>query len=303
MRFCVVGNCQAEPLGRVMQALWPGSVYVTTPPVHAYRESDCAQVERALRTSHIVFSQLVGDSFGHELLRTSSIRATARATVTWPSLFFDGYAREYGYVRDAAYGNFRGTLGDYHSEKLLCAFFAGWSVARTIEYVEQDSDLNRRLYAGGAEASLASLRAREAEADVRSADLIASMMRFDRVWYTVNHPSIKFLVAFARRLLDHIGEPAHHAPEPWLLADHDLLNVYWPSNPVIFGEGFGFDEPKVFKGEHIVAHDTPRGYKPAGPRFYTTAELVELTFAFYEHNREPLLAHAKVRAGLERFGS
>jgi hypothetical protein len=302
LRICVIGNCQIAPLRLLLKALHGNVETYNLPAVHTMSERQERAVCDAVTAADWVFGQAVSDEFHVEFVRTSVLRSKCHAKlIVWPNVYFSGYAPEFSTLRDQEYHNFTGPLLDYHSDKIIVAFFRGLSLSRTVDLISHESALDAAWYGNAVDLSLDALRRREKDCDVSISDFLSENYVTSRLFYIMNHPAIMVLQELACRLLRLAGAPALDQVPNLMFSDLELVSAMHPENPFIRRQQqLQFPAIRHYRGVDLVNDSSKLGVTPNGARIYVADELVQETFRLYERHRSRLLNHGRVKELLSR---
>jgi hypothetical protein len=302
MKITVIGNCQIGPLRRILEVMLKDATLPTLPAVHTIQPGHNAILEDAFSGSDFIIGQQVFDTYPVESVRTSKLRDRfGDKLITWPNLYFSGYAPEYGVIHNAEYLNFRGPLYDYHSEKILLSFLNGKTAKETLQLIENPSDLDSAWYGTAIQYGLKVLRDREETSDIVISDYIEKNFKTSRLFYVMNHPSVHLLIELAVRILDHIGIKPIRRAFGWMLADFELSYTLYPENPFIRDHWkLEFPPTPYARGGKMVPASNTLGVTTGTPALFSPAELVEEFFNFYAPHEAALRATPRVKALLDR---
>lgn len=212
-KVLVLGNCQARPLAMLLERF---AGFETLDPVilHLAKDTDQAAHEAAMAEADLILAQRTDDGFGVAHLRSSHIRQTqGDRCVVWPNIFYAGQQPYLRYLNHRPRGRIGSPLGDYHDLRILRDWFRD----------RQGADFAAEITAPGfaetqTEKSLLSLRQREMNCDVTSADIVTELQNDRPLFFTFNHPNLWLLARLAERILAHIGRPVEidieGVPEP-----------------------------------------------------------------------------------------
>jgi len=206
-KICFIGNCQAQALQSLCAHLRVDAEVLPLPAVFNVQEFDTNEIYDKIERADFIFNQRVSDDYQIERVRPKEVRSRfAGKSYSWPNIYFDGYFPGIGYIythgRDGG-GKLTGPLGDYHFLPLLHA----WSVGTGVDTAKN------MLLAGSlpgmsatpVEDSLSQLRARERGLDIIVSDFISARFRYERLQYSMNHPSNTLLLLTLQRLLETVG--------------------------------------------------------------------------------------------------
>jgi len=234
--WLVVGNCQAEALRLVLDAV-PQRPYRTVrmPPVHELESSDLPHLGRVLAETDVLLSQPIRANYRGLPIGTTDLTEalpSAATAIRWPVLRYAGLYPFQVIVRDPADRAATPPAVPYHDLRTLVAARDGlgpgddWDVEVSAEQIR----------AVGA-ASLAELAQRENRTcDVGVSDAIAAYGA--AAAHTINHPGNPVLVELANRILELSGLSARAMDPPRTL----LSSVYAPLEHRVIS-ALGLDAP------------------------------------------------------------
>ncbi|MGK2876971.1 MAG: WcbI family polysaccharide biosynthesis putative acetyltransferase [Solirubrobacterales bacterium] len=206
----VLGNCQAEPLGRMLQsdpAFAEEFQFVETPPVHAIRPGYIAPFLKLLERADVILTQSVRDDYRGLPIGTNQLLRNVREgaqVITYPVLYYEGlypfqvYLRHSGDISEVA------PLTRYADVRTISFAARGLTDNQAVEEFKSfrptpDSILSVH------ETSIAQLNARESELDIRVATELADWKYPSPSFFTVNHPSNHVILAVARQVRAQLG--------------------------------------------------------------------------------------------------
>lgn len=207
------GNCQAEPLRRLLRD--SGSFpfrSITIPPVHLISKSEVAKLKALIpRTALFVHQEIRNNYRGLTADSNSLLDAlppTARS-ISFPVSYFKGFHPFQVYVRDSTGMNIGAPITEYHDLRFIWAAAQKWDLERGYDWIQNfGPDANRIL--AFAESSLNELRTREVNLDVKLSPFIDLSSYKD--FHAVNHPSNRLLAAQADQILELLNAPGLTSP-------------------------------------------------------------------------------------------
>lgn len=217
----VIGNCQAQPLTTILNALQGQIRFLQVPAVHLIRSSEVGKLHRLLERAAVCALQPISNNYrqmplGEEQLSDHLPRSAA--VVRFPSLYYSGLHPYQCYVRGQNGMNIGAPLVGYHD---LRALFAASRTSEMIEALNMVETVeNKAKIAEAARQSIALLRDRESSLDVAISDCIDQSD--GTTFYTMNHPSDYLLLATAKRILAHLEVPA---TKRWQSSETPLLGA------------------------------------------------------------------------------
>ncbi|MDA2893821.1 WcbI family polysaccharide biosynthesis putative acetyltransferase [Mycolicibacterium sp. BiH015] len=198
--WLVVGNCQAEALRQVLDAV-PDRPYRTVrmPPVHEIGRRDLPYLDTLLATSTMLLSQPIRAGYRDLPLGTSQLaeRLSPSATcIRWPVIRYAGLYPFQAIVRHPADRSVVPPVVPYHDLRTVAAARAGLSPTGVWDVDVTDVQLR-----AAAQASRAELERRERrDCDVGISDVLEQCGA--EAAHTINHPGNPVLEALGRRVLD-----------------------------------------------------------------------------------------------------
>lgn len=204
MIITVVGNCQARPFGAILEELHSRFFVKHVVVVHLSGESDRVRAEHAYAESDIIFTQLVASNYQNAHVTTDYIRNLyPNKVVTWPNIFFRGQSLDICYATTQKGTRVVGPLGEYQHKTILTCWRNFRNEDETYDLLMSGEGWAHMLH-HDSQTSLCDLRQREAACDIVVSDLVESLWRDERMFFTFNHPYmfvIKRVVTRALRFL------------------------------------------------------------------------------------------------------
>lgn len=220
--WVVVGNCQAEALRLVLDAV-PDRPYrtVRVPPVHELTATDMPHVHALLGRAAALLAQPIREDYRDLPLGTAQLAGMlppSGRVVRWPVIRYAGLYPFQVIVRHPADRSVNPPAVPYHDLRTVAAAIAGRAPGDP-----WDVEVGPGRFRDNAEASIAALAARERrDTDVAVSDVLAAA-GVDAC-HAINHPGNTVLAALARRILAAMDVTAGVVP-----IEHVLLNsVYVP---------------------------------------------------------------------------
>lgn len=220
--WLVVGNCQAEALRGVLDAV-PDRPYRTArmPPVHELTAADLPHLRSLLAETAVLVSQPIRQNYRDLPIGTDDLaaRLPAAATVTrWPVIRYAGLYPFQVIVRHPADRSVTPPVVPYHDLRTIAAARDGLDPASPWD-VEVSADRFRAV----AEFSRAELARRESrDTDVGVSDVLAA--HGADAAHTINHPGNPVFEDLANRILALHDVSARAQPLPRAL----LSSMYAP---------------------------------------------------------------------------
>jgi hypothetical protein len=235
-------------------------------------DNDLDVLERA----DFIFAQLTSEKFMPDHLATKGLRAAFPGKViAWPNIFYAGQQPFLRYLTHPEGGRMLGPFEAMHDLRL----YRSWLHTGKVE-PEAVLHADPLLVAETARVSLATLRGRDALADVAVADLIDQDPSAVPTFFTFNHPRQVLLAQVARRLLEKAGlgcdwppapprgEPLGRYRVPGIDNVEQMKGDPWPADGTRQARIYGLPELSVaFQG---VYEADPRFRDPARIRFTPT---------------------------------
>lgn len=205
-KYSVYGNCQANPLGNILQTnaefaeSWE---FVPFPkPSFELRQGDWENIEKLLGELDLLITQNVGES--HGIFASSNLANHLKAggkVVRIPNAYFSGYMPEVVYFRAGEPHVTK--FCDYHDANFLAFFMEDPvnAVQKAVDAATDKSQYTQEFVLANAMASINELKRREEECDVTVSDYIEQNWRNDILFYSINHPRTAVLSHMATQIL------------------------------------------------------------------------------------------------------
>ncbi|QJU57623.1 hypothetical protein HL653_07315 [Sphingomonas sp. AP4-R1] len=276
----IIGNCQAQALEAIF-AIHSDWEIRRLPPVFELTDGDRAAIMDACSSSDVIFAQRIRDDYPLEFVRTGELKSAFPNVISWPNIYFSGYFPDIEYIYLDDIGKLVGPLDDYHPMMIYRSYIQGLGVEECLARysLEHFSD----AYPDPIEQSLAELRAREGDTDLKISDFIDNNLSLRKLFYTVNHPSNYLLFEMAKRMAEAMGG----AMEQRSLHPYSLSRVNIPIyTSVRVGYGLGSLAEGSFVGLSRLSLQTPLN-QVTTKVFEGLREVVESFYHFYSST--PLL--------------
>lgn len=230
-KYSVYGNCQANPLGNILQTnaeFADNWEFVPFPkPSFELRQGDWSDIENLLGELDLLITQNVGDS--HGIFSSSNLANHLKAggtVVRIPNAYFSGYMPEVVYFRAGEPHVTK--FCDYHDANFLAFFMEDPvnAVQRAVDAATNKSQYTEEFVLANAKASIDELRRREEECDVIVSDYIEKNWRNDILFYSMNHPKRAVLSHIASNILKHLGQQSVDLKGNYEHLDNTRLPVY-----------------------------------------------------------------------------
>jgi hypothetical protein len=281
-RVALIGNCQANPLPRILKFLAPG-LQVTQFPIHDLTSRFPAKedVFRELARSDLIYSQPFGPGL-HPSVDGLVIRERFRSCFYfYPIVEFNAFHPDCVYIyRRTPRGFAQSPIGDYHSAIAFLGYSLGFTAERTLALF--NAEVFERLgyfrfWQVSEEVFLQQGRAIEFPLE----PIYRSWVRRSPFMHSVNHPRLFVTADIAHALLRQSGLGAPFGPGPGnvesYFPDEALFDPVWPIYPEI-AEAMGLEGAYVFKC----------GSLPSAVRddlFLNLREFVERSFELYREQK------------------
>ncbi|WP_292052412.1 MULTISPECIES: WcbI family polysaccharide biosynthesis putative acetyltransferase [unclassified Brevundimonas] len=285
MKIVFIGNCQAQALTQITHFLGLGAELVIVPPVFDLGSFNTPEIKEKIYSADVVFSQRVNDDYPAEFVRPSVLRQElGDKVVIWPNIYFDGYFPGVRYVYAQSGAKLTGPLSDYHFLQIQKSYAEGASVQEAWEAFTSPR-ASEVLPADPIGDSIANLRHREQDVDVKMSDYIEANAFRTKMFYSMNHPTDEVLLEALRRMVAHAGidlkvpdyDPSLFDGYPYSLNEIDL--------PILPFVQTLYDMPAspigTIVGRELVFDGTIHGAGPE-PQTFTGVELIEAFYKVYE---------------------
>lgn len=268
-KLLVVGNCQARPIGAILER---SGLFELLPPItlHLATAEDAETDQAKIKEADVVLAQKTANDFHRVDLRSSVLREKHNKALVWPNVFYSGQQPYIRYFTHASEGRLLGPLEAMHDLRI----FSRWLVSRGVvdEAILDESFANRV-----AESSLAQLKNREAGCDVTISEYLEREAKCSSLlFFTFNHPNNAVLWHLALKILDALG---HRVDIPYdTSAPQALGRFVVPST--------WSTEETIFQGDDIeLDEETGKVTRlPGPPKKYTAEELETRFFDVYDKN-------------------
>tara|TARA_B100000700_G_C15038434_1_gene854005 strand:+ start:1108 stop:2121 length:1014 start_codon:yes stop_codon:yes gene_type:complete len=230
-KYSVYGNCQANPLGNVLQTntefaeSWE---FVPFPkPSFELRKGDWEDVEMLLRELDLFITQNVGES--HGIFSSSNLASHLKANakvIRIPNAYFSGYMPEVVYFR--AGEPYVTKFCDYHDANFLAFFMEDPvnAVQKTVKAATNRSHYSEEFVLDNAMTSISELKRREEECDVFVSDYIEKNWRNDILFYSINHPRTVVLSHMASQILKLLNQSTGDVHDDYEYLDNTRPPIY-----------------------------------------------------------------------------
>jgi hypothetical protein len=201
--FCVIGNCQSNPISIFVEKISPQFKRVLFPAIHLIDLSKLDRIWEILDKVDIIIHQPISDSFGELGIESLMLKYPDKKYVSFPSVYFDGYFPYLGYLRRPAGGTVKGVLGDYHDFRVLEAFLQGKGKKEICAILNSKS--SKKVIENNINNSLERLRVREELLDVKINTFIKNNVFSMKLFHVFNHPSNAVMIYIAQEIVKNLG--------------------------------------------------------------------------------------------------
>ncbi len=202
MKIVTIGNCQIEPISRIMEN-HSSKIWITrVVPVHIAESGTLNQIKYLLDDADIIITQPVtvfyrGGHFSTEKLQNAYPDKVKKIL----NLHFEGYFPDWCYLPiPPGRVRLKGPMGDYHNKTII----DGWVAKETTETIDDKMHsytYNKHHYEHSFDDSLKELKRREKNVDVKICDFIERHFLNERLFFTANHPVLLLLNEYSHRIL------------------------------------------------------------------------------------------------------
>lgn len=198
----IYGNCQSQPLSRIIQRLTAGKLNVIHPetPVHLLTDADEPRFRKVIEYVDIfIYQHITSDKY--EWRKSEKIIQTLNSdtkAISIPSLYFDAYFDSTISIDHPPMNSFI----PYHNKLILDCYIKGLTINETLDKFINNTnvDVSKDRF----KESLASLQRREETVDIKISDYIEKNFLNSRLFWTVNHPTNELLIEVAKRIIKYI---------------------------------------------------------------------------------------------------
>ena len=198
----VYGNCQSQPISRIIDRLTPKEINVTYPikPVHLLDETDKQRLYETLsKTDVFIYQNVMSQKYSwrctDEILK---VLPNNVKLLRFPSLYFDAYFDETITINHKNLNKFI----PYHNRIILDCYLSGLSKNDTLDKFINNNPI--RFDDSSYQKSLTSIKERERNSDIIISDYIEDHFKKHRLFWTVNHPSNSLLLEVSKRIINEI---------------------------------------------------------------------------------------------------
>jgi len=272
-KVLIYGNCQTDHVKKILSSHPSFNKHfqiLPTKPVHTQEEKDLPALYEAVRNADVVIYQPVPDVWG--IFSTSHILEEVRAdakVLTMCIIYFLGYHPQTVYLR--APGSHRAVTGgpcDYHDLFIMRSFKDGLSVEQVITRINEGA-LGPELMARNYEDTMAIMRKREKNLNIKVADFIEANWQKKRLFYTINHCTDPVYLHIVGQILEILGMDNASGST----GKNPSASVLLPIYPEVYNH-FGFGFPR----ETYILNKSPIGW----------LDYVSAFYKYYSRNQELL---------------
>ena len=282
IKVVVTGNCQARPIAKIVETLSSQIKVTAVGIVHLLKNDEREKYLIEFSEADYIFAQRVDNKYPCEFVRTEFLRNNwGGKVVVWPNLYYRGYNPELTYLRLNNHLHLRGPLGDYHNQTIIASWKKGLSVKKTISR-HKDIEFNREKYGNIPDISLAELKEREKDCDIKIVQHLENIISQKRHFFTFNHPENDLLVYTAEKILDvtDIQRDAIYSQS----SQEFLGQFYPPTNAYIaYKYGLPLDDMKVWKGVRVTEIEG-NVIKTGKSKIYEDDEIIDIYYKIYDAN-------------------
>jgi len=220
----IVGNCQARPLATILPILNSRIEVIDVAIVHLLKSDQHKDYQPSFESSDLIIAQLVNNTYPCDFVRTSFLKEYyGSKVISIVNLYFTGYTPDWFYMRIPGKGPLKGPMGDYQNRTIFEAWKRGLS-AEKAAFLLQDKEYNQQ-FRSSSENSLLALTEREFGADVIISDFIQENCHLSRLFFTFNHPSMRLIIEYSRRIIKFIDLYAGNSSN---ISFPEMLNKFSP---------------------------------------------------------------------------
>ena len=206
MKVLFIANCHAKPLSIICNTLCP-SVAFDWVEVNRLSEADRETVTVKIGDADSVLYYPISDRWPQDFVRGTTIREKARASLVLTNVYFGGLHPDITLTGKGG-ARLQSPLADYHSRIVLMSYLNGLDASQALKLVTDAAFADKFGYLQVWPDSLAELKKRSNEADIRFYDEFEEMLYERLPLFVVNHPVTHLLFLYARKILAHLGLPA-----------------------------------------------------------------------------------------------
>ncbi|GFD91214.1 hypothetical protein KUL152_34400 [Tenacibaculum sp. KUL152] len=230
-KYSVYGNCQANPLGNILQTnaeFADNWEFVPFPkPSFELRQGDWNDIENLLGELDLFITQNVGESHGFFASSNLANHLKSGGTVVRiPNAYFSGYMPEVVYFRAGEPHVTK--FCDYHDANFLAFFMEDPvnAVQKAVDAATDKSQYTEEFVLANAKTSIDELKRREEECDVIVSDYIEKNWRNDILFYSINHPKTVVLSHIASQILKLLNQSTSDVHDDYEYLDNTRPPIY-----------------------------------------------------------------------------
>lgn len=281
IRIAVIGNCQARPIAQLLLLLNPNIEITTIAIVHLLKSEEKDEYWSLFDQADLIITQLIADNYPCSFVRTNFLKTHYKyKMISIVNLYYLGYSPDLMYIRDTAQGTLKSPLREYHNKTILEAFQSGLTIQEAIQNYHS-YDYNKVRYKGVAEESLAELKKRELQTDIRIVDFIEEKISLERLFFVFNHPSISLIYEYVKRILRASDIPIVNDIDPRKTKD-SLDSIIVPINIYSAWDiDIKFKSSAQFKGIDCVIRNK-KILLTNHEKIYTIEEIADVFYRIYD---------------------
>jgi hypothetical protein len=202
------GNCQAVALSKYWREHFPNHE-IHANHVHSMDVSDLQNYEWLCKSSDIIVSQVISDTYRDEFrLSTSWIRENKKAgcvLIVFPVMFYRGQTPQSFYIHGIS--GFKSTYHDAHLIDLLCR---GYQETDILASVMSEQFLAPEIIDAVCNQTISETASREqlGKVDITVSDLYQRYQRSKLLFNSINHPTRFVMLRVMERVLACLGARA-----------------------------------------------------------------------------------------------
>jgi hypothetical protein len=199
------GNCQAVALSRYWREHFPDDE-IHANHVHSMNVSDLQKYEWLCKSSDIIVSQVISDTYRGEFrLSTRWIRENKRAAsvlIVFPVMFYRGQTPQSFYIHGIS--DFKST---YHDAHLIDLFCRGYEETDIIASIMSEEFLAPEIIDTVCSQTISETLSREnlGKVDIKVSDLYERYQRSKLLFNSINHPTRFVMLRVMEKVLAYLG--------------------------------------------------------------------------------------------------
>jgi len=237
--------------------------------------------------SDLIISQLIGPYYPCDFVRTNKLKELyGNKLIIISNLYYRGYNPELIYIPFSsikvppASGYLKGPLGDYHNK----TFFDSWKEGVMVKEVlnrHVDFDYNEGKYSNVINSTMEELETREKDVDIKMTDIIKKDLDKYRLFFTINHPTMRLLTQMAERILKK-AELRINYPKTNYQLNELLNNIAIPVNVYSKSKlNISFDDLSYFKGNKYYI-ESDGNIRIGEQHIYNNEDLIKEFYQIYD---------------------